>query len=106
MKSILQEALECTSGPRRRDYDEAEPNHQRIADVWDWYLNARRHPGDPISALDAAHMMLLLKVARSCYTPTRDNYVDMAGYARCAAEIAGFEENDGVVPSDLYEEGD
>lgn len=62
--------------------------------------------GDPISALDAAHMMLLLKVARSCYTPTRDNYVDMAGYARCAAEIAGFEENDGVVPSDLYEEGD
>ena len=26
-----------------------------------------------------------------CKTPTRDTYVDIAGYARCAAEIGGFE---------------
>ena len=36
--------------------------------------------------------MILLKMARAVYTPTRDSYVDIAGYARCAAEIAGFEE--------------
>jgi hypothetical protein len=26
-----------------------------------------------------------------CKTPTRDTYVDIAGYARCVAEIGGFE---------------
>jgi len=95
MKSILEEALEVTSGDRRRDYDSAEPNHKRIADGWNWYLNARRDPTAPISSYDAAVMMLILKIARACYTPTRDTFVDAAGYARCAAEIAGFEENNG-----------
>lgn len=91
-KSILQEALEVTSGDRRRDYDRAEPNHERIAGAWNWYLKSRKGGFyTEISALDAAHMMLLLKIARACYTPTRDTYVDLAGYARCAAEIAGFE---------------
>jgi hypothetical protein len=36
-------------------------------------------------------MMILLKLARACKTPTRDTYVDIAGYARCSAEILGFE---------------
>jgi predicted ATP-dependent serine protease len=45
-----------------------------------------------LSALDVAHLMILLKIARAVYTPTRDSYVDIAGYARCAAQIAGFEE--------------
>ncbi len=90
--SILEEALTLTSGDRRRDYDEAAPNHERIAGAWNWYLAARKDPNAPISALDAASMMILLKIARSCHTPKRDNYVDIAGYARCAAEIAGFEE--------------
>jgi hypothetical protein len=92
-KSILQDALEVTSGERRRDYDAAEPNHERIAEAWNWYITSRKQPNAPLSPLDAAHMMILLKLARSCYTPTRDTYVDIAGYARCAAEIAGFEEN-------------
>lgn len=92
-KSILQEALEVTSGDRRRDYDSAEPNHERIAEAWNWYIISRKNPESPLTPLDAAHMMILLKLARSCYTPTRDTYVDIAGYARCAAEIAGFEEN-------------
>jgi hypothetical protein len=90
-KSILQTAIEVTSGERRRDYDSATPNHQRIADGWNWYLSARKDPEAPINALDAAHMMIVLKLARSCYTPTRDTYVDIAGYARCAAQISGFE---------------
>jgi hypothetical protein len=36
-------------------------------------------------------MMILLKLARAVYTPTRDSYVDIAGYAQCAAQIAGFD---------------
>jgi hypothetical protein len=90
-KSILQTAIDVTSGDRRRDYDRATPNHQRIADAWNWYLGARRDPTAPITAADAAHMMILLKLARACFTPTRDTYVDIAGYARCGAQISGFE---------------
>lgn len=94
MTSILDTAREITSGARRRDYDAALPNHERIADLWNAYLQSRSEPTSPVTPLDAAHMMILLKLARACKTPTRDTYVDIAGYARCAAEIAGFEENE------------
>jgi hypothetical protein len=90
--SVLEEALSVTSGARRRDYDKATPNHERIASLFNAYIGARKDPSAPLSALDVAHLMILLKLARAVYTPTRDSYVDIAGYARCAAEIAGFEE--------------
>jgi len=92
--SVLEDALSVTSGDRRRDYDKATPNHERIARLWNAYIDSRKTgAGAPLSALDVAHLMILLKLARAVYTPTRDTYVDIAGYARCAAEIAGFEEN-------------
>ena len=90
--SVLEEAIAVTSGPRRRDYDRAEPNHERIARFWNAYIQSRKTDvGAPLSALDVAHLMILLKMARAVYTPTRDSYVDIAGYARCCAQIAGFE---------------
>jgi hypothetical protein len=90
--SILEEAINVTSGARRRDYDSATPNHQRIADFWNTYMKSRKDPGAEISALDVATMMILLKVARASFTPTRDTYVDIAGYARCCSQISGFEQ--------------
>jgi len=89
---ILDTAKEITSGSRRRDYDAALPNHERIAVLWNAYLESRSAPASRITPLDAAHMMIMLKLARACKTPTRDTYVDIAGYARCAAEISGFED--------------
>lgn len=89
--SVLEEAIAVTSGPRRRDYDRAEPNHERIARFWNAYIQSRKSPNAELSALDVAHLMILLKMARAVYTPTRDSYVDIAGYARCCAQIAGFE---------------
>ena len=95
--SVLEEAIAVTSGPRRRDYDRAEPNHERIARLFNAYIQCRKtDAGAPLTALDVAHLMILLKLARAVYTPTRDSYVDIAGYARCAAEIAGFEQNEGA----------
>ena len=90
--SILESAISVTSGERRRDYDSATPNHQRIALLWNAYIQSRKVPASDLSALDVAHLMILLKIARAIYTPTRDSYVDIAGYARCASQIAGFEE--------------
>lgn len=89
--SILEEAFTITDGARQQDYDSAEPNHKRIADGWNWYLGARRDPAAPISPQDASHMMIVLKLARAAFKPTRDGYVDMAGYARCSARIAKLE---------------
>lgn len=90
--SILESAIAVTSGDRRRDYDSATPNHERIAKLWNAYIQSRKHPADDLSALDVAHLMILLKIARAIYTPTRDSYVDIAGYSRCAAQISGFED--------------
>lgn len=89
--SILDTALAVTSGDRRRDYDKATPNHERIARHWNAYIQSRKDPNSELTALDVAHLMILLKIARAVYTPTRDSYVDIAGYARCSAQIAGFE---------------
>lgn len=91
MTSILETAIEVTSGERRRDYDKAFANHERIATGWNWYLKSRKDPDSPISALDVTHMMIILKLARAVYTPTRDTYVDIAGYAKCASQISKFE---------------
>jgi hypothetical protein len=89
--SVLEEAAAATAGDRRRDYGTATDNHTRIADGWNWYLNARPVKDAPISALDAAMMMIVLKIARSVHRPKRDNFVDIIGYAKCAAQIAGVE---------------
>jgi hypothetical protein len=95
-ESILDEALRITSGARRRDYDAARPNHERIAALWNAYLGLRKNPGGDLSPSDVATCMLLLKLARHVYTPKRDNLVDIAGYARCIAQIEGLEETGGA----------
>lgn len=90
-ESILDVAQRVTTGDRRRDYDRATPNHERIAGAWNWYIQARKNPQADLSPLDVATMMILLKIARACNTPTKDSYVDIAGYAKCCSQIAGFE---------------
>jgi len=89
--SVLDEADAATSGDRRRDYGTATANHERIASGWNWYLDARAVKDAPITPLDAAMMMIVLKIARSVHRPKRDNFVDIIGYAKCGAQIAGFE---------------
>lgn len=80
---ILEKANECVCGDREQDYGSPENNFQLIADLWSAYLDF------DISAVDVAMMMSLLKVARvksgRCH---EDNFIDLAGYAACAGEIA------------------
>lgn len=88
--SILEEALEITSGDRRRDYDHAKPNHERIALYWNAHLEARGIEGK-LTATDVVILLILLKVARQARTPKRDNWVDIAGYARCGSQCEEME---------------
>ena len=82
-RECLDAAAECVLKDRAAEYGKVENNFKRIADLWEAYLHA------PISALDVAMMMALLKVARAKANPAHaDSFVDLAGYAACGAECA------------------
>lgn len=86
---ILTRAAELVGGDRARTHGSKERNHSNIAALWQAYIEIRREPAKQLSALDAANMMVLLKIARTQLgTFNPDDYVDMAGYAGCAGEIA------------------
>ena len=97
---ILEAARKCVCGEREQDYGTPEDNFQTIAELWNAYLRRRilkiyhHAEGLPfdfdnvISPADVAVMMALLKVARISYGNAPDNFVDLAGYAACAGELA------------------
>jgi hypothetical protein len=88
-RDILLKSAELVSGDRQQTHGDKTQNHENIATLWNAYLDIRPDPTAPLTALDACHMMLLLKLARTQlggFNP--DNWVDMAGYAGCSGEIA------------------
>ncbi|CAB4139985.1 hypothetical protein UFOVP397_21 [uncultured Caudovirales phage] len=88
---MLHEAAQIVAGARSSTHGAAERSFAAIGALWTAYLrDTRLDPSAPISAQDVAWMMTLLKVARSQQgEPVRDHYVDGAGYAALAGELAG-----------------
>lgn len=88
---VLATATQYVTKDRADTHGRPEDTFQRIADLWNAYLQpAGDFGGDrALSSVDVAMLLLLLKVARqSANSEHDDNYVDMAGYAACAAELA------------------
>lgn len=87
---ICAKAAELIGGERDRQHGAKERNFQNIADLWTAYLDIRAcDRGSPITAHDVALMMVLTKVARTQTGGLNvDDYVDAAGYAGCAGELA------------------
>ena len=83
MTDVLTKASEITKGDRNQDYGEPDDNLNNTAALWSLYL------GMEISGSDVAIMMILLKCSRSRTSKLRDNWVDIAGYARCGAICEG-----------------
>lgn len=82
-------AAALVGGDRDRSHGEKQKNHQNVATLWSAYLSIRRDPDAPISALDVAHLMVLLKMARTQLGAfNADDWIDMVGYSACAGEIA------------------
>ncbi len=76
--SILTTAEELINGQRAKDYGDAKENHERIANLWNAYLQKP----DMITHEDVAVMMILLKIARFMENGYHeDTVVDIAGYA-------------------------
>jgi len=94
---VLEAAHVCVCGERKHDYGKPEDNFTTIGLLWSVYLNAahpeytKALPYNGINAKDVATMMALLKVARIATGSSQDGFVDLAGYAACAGEIAGKE---------------
>jgi hypothetical protein len=81
---ILDTAKAMVCGQREQDYGKAEDNFAAIAEFWSAYLD------QDISAKDVGIMMCLFKIGRiKTGTGTDDSFIDLAGYAACAGEIAG-----------------
>jgi hypothetical protein len=79
--TILREAEELIRGERAVVYGDAKINHDRIAALWNAYITGK-YGVSSLEAIDAAIMMMLVKIARLEHTPNhRDSYVDIAGYA-------------------------
>lgn len=89
--SLMDEAFKTINGARQDAYGNPEDTFSIIADFWQTYLKARGMDV-MVSALDVAHMMCLLKIAREAGGKgKRDNIVDLLGYAAIAGVMSGYD---------------
>ena len=85
---ICRKAGELVGGERAQSHGAKLDNFERIAALWNGWIRARRSDGD-FTAHDVGVMMALLKLARTQSGAFNiDDYLDAAGYAGCAAEVA------------------
>lgn len=79
---VLEKAKQCVCGDRQQDYGNPENSFDIVAKLWSAFL------GVDISACEVAAMMALVKLGRIKTGHSKDdNWVDLAGYAACGAEI-------------------
>ena len=91
---ILNEARDIICSDRNKQYGEPEDNFAVIGELWSQYLRRSKDVAIDLNGYDVGMLMALFKIGRlETGTPKRDNFVDLAGYVACAAEIA-LREND------------
>lgn len=88
---ILEEAASLITGQRQEDYGTPEENFQRMADYANIHFAKNLQNNTPFTPRQMAEYMILLKMARTINSPTRDSYVDIGGYAGIAGQLAKSE---------------
>ena len=76
-EDVLEEALRLTSGARQASYGPPDQDFRRTADAWSALF------GWDVTPQQVAMAMIVLKCSRQTHMKKRDNWTDMAGYARC-----------------------
>src|SRR3954466_9442603 len=89
--NILNEAADLIVGQRQEDYGTPEENFGRIAEYFNIHFKKNLEQNIPATPRQMAEFMVLLKMARTINSPTRDSYVDIGGYAGIAGELANVE---------------
>ena len=91
-KEILEAAICCVCGDREQDYGTPERNFELIGELWTKYLKAKCVSPEAdvcINGEDVATLMCLFKIARIATGRGKaDSFIDLAGYAACAGELA------------------
>lgn len=84
-RECLEAATRCVCFDRNSSYGEPEDNFEEIALL----LAAAgfERYGRHLSRADVATLMILTKIAREAHNHSDDNWVDIAGYAACGAEV-------------------
>jgi len=90
-ESLLDEANRITTSDRQDDYGHPSQDFARTALLWTGILAGRLREGQFVSPMDVPLCMIAVKLARQAHRHKRDNLVDIAGYARTAAMVAGDE---------------
>ena len=90
-ESVLDEAKRITATVRHNDYGHPRNDFARTAQMWSGILAGKLREGAQITVEDVPLCMIAVKLARQAHRHKRDNLVDIAGYARTAAMIAGEE---------------
>ena len=86
---ILNEARDIICSDRNKQYGEPEDNFAVIGELWSQYLRRAKDVAIDLNGYDVGMLMALFKIGRlETGVPKRDNFVDLAGYVGCAAEIA------------------
>lgn len=82
---ILEEALSITRGSRNASYGPPDQDFRRTAGMWSALFASKLRDGVTFEPRDVALAMILLKTSRETHQRKRDNWVDIAGYARCGS---------------------
>lgn len=96
---LLHAAEVCVCGQREEDYGTPEDSFRVIGELWETYIK-EKCVGDPAAEVcivpeDVAALLALLKIARIATGHGKsDNWVDLAGYAACAASCRPWTAND------------
>lgn len=76
-EGILEEAIRITGGDRQSNYGPPDQDFSRTAKMWSAIK------GVEFESRDVAMFMIALKLSRETHQRKRDNWVDIAGYAKC-----------------------
>jgi len=76
-EDVLEEALRLTRGDRQNQYGPPDQDFRRTADMWTALKGVKFEPKD------VAMFTICMKLSRETHQKKRDNWVDIAGYARC-----------------------
>lgn len=83
--NVLEEANSLVHGDRGAAYGHPYIDYQCTADMWRTLIKRRYGVDVPLTPDFACLMMIAVKLSREAGKPKRDNLVDAAGYAECAA---------------------
>jgi hypothetical protein len=86
---LLNEAAAMVDGTRQTTHGDKHHNFNTTAAFWSIYLEALPRNQSGVTGRNVAQMMELLKISRSiCGDPAYDHFLDSAGYAGIAGELA------------------